>query len=223
MNNPAWKNLNVKFVLLIFLIGLFLILISTFPIGQSKLLATHTSSSTVTIGARRDICHSIQTGMNRLFVQVSATLNSLSDYPNLFQTDDYNAGFRIEVGDNEMIGIVIASKGVTNDLLGLPAGQVARGIPFLLEFEFISPSSLRLRLNQQQWKYFEGKFTPACNNVKSGEGFTNERRASGVTEIVIYSRSKLFYQRTLMRKVGMLLITCGFFTIGRKSPGDLHT
>ena len=223
MNNPAWKNLNIKFVLPIFLIGLFLILISTFPIGQSKLLDTYTSSSTVTIGARQDICQLIQTGRNRLFVQVSATLDSLSDYPNLFQTDDYNAGFRIEVGDNGMIGIVIASKGATNDLLGLPAAQVAQGIPFLLEVEFMSAGFLRLRLNQQQWKTIEGEFTPSCNNIKSGEGFTSERRARGVSEITIYSRSKLFYKRILIRKLGMLLISLSFITIRGKSPSDLQT
>lgn len=140
------------------------------------------------LGSKQQFCEAFYGGNSQMSIAFKVFLKTLSRRnTNIFQTDDLNTGFRIEISPEGKLNAFIQSPDGNGPekVLSVLANDVIRAKTF--ERITISAGSnvVTVQINDGVAVAQEGNFRPTCNHVLIGGGYDSTRTAIGEVQAVI--------------------------------------
>jgi hypothetical protein len=109
-------------------------------------------------------------------------------YTNIFQSDDLNSGFRIEIDQEGDPGLVINTSETSNSefTVLMPRGVVLENQETEIEVMIFYGSKIQMTIGKEEPKVVEGIFRPSCNRVQIGGGYDSTRSTIGIVQARIF-------------------------------------
>ena len=134
------------------------------------------------LGSDQNFCRSFKDSNVKMNIDFTVKITTLDKrFTNIFQTDDLNAGLRIEISPDGKVNAFAASPdggGPEKVLSVLANGVVKAKASSKISLSVIS-NTLTLQLNEGPIASREGNFQPTCNRVLIGGGYDNTRTTIG--------------------------------------------
>jgi hypothetical protein len=117
-----------------------------------------------------------------LRIEVEAVMKSITDFPNVFQTDDFNMGVRLEANSGEssqeadLAYVFTRSDG---EVFGVPVGKIFKDEKFTTVLTIYEGKALVASLNGVQVQPVLSDVALSCDAVKIGGGFSADRSLVG--------------------------------------------
>lgn len=139
------------------------------------------------LGYEQQFCEAFQNLNTKMDIEFSVNIRTLSNrFTNIFQTDDYNSGFRIEINSDGILAALVHSPNVGSEqLLGAAANGVVKAKTLTKVYISVYPNTLSVKIDNGEYVSVMGDFRPTCNRVLIGGGFDRTRTTFGEVQAVI--------------------------------------
>lgn len=134
------------------------------------------------LGSDQKFCKAFYNKSEKMTLQLSVLATVVGNrYTNVFQTDDLNMGFRLEINPEGKLGAVVQSPdGGPENFIWVMADGVIRANKLTNVSVSVFSKTLGLSIDGGPTAFLEGNFTPACKRVLIGGGFDSSRTTVGV-------------------------------------------
>jgi hypothetical protein len=140
------------------------------------------------IGSDQEFCRAFYQSNVKMDIDFTITVTKLSKrYTNIFQTDDLNSGFRIEIGqDGELTAFVQSPDGGGPEkVLSVLAYGVVKQKTLTRVHVSVYMNTLTVKIDDGAVASQQGNFQPSCNHVLFGGGYDNSRTTIGEVTAVV--------------------------------------
>lgn len=139
------------------------------------------------LGTNQNFCEAFYNRNVKMNIDFTVNATTLSNrWTNIFQTDDFNSGFRIEISSDGIVGAIVRSPdGEFEDYLGVQANGLVKAKTLTKINISVSSNILTVKIDDGVEAYLQGDFRPACNNVLIGGGFDSTRTTIGDVQAVV--------------------------------------
>lgn len=138
------------------------------------------------LGLEQQFCEAFQNLNTKMDIEFSVNIRTLSNrFTNIFQTDDYNSGFRIEINSDGILAALVHSPNVgTDQLVGAAANGVVKAKTLTKVYISVYSNTLSSKIDDGEYVSVMGDFRPTCNRVLIGGGFDSTRTTLGEVQAV---------------------------------------
>ncbi len=139
------------------------------------------------LGTRQNFCEAFYNRNVKMDIDFTVNVTTLSNrWTNIFQTDDLNSGFRIEISSDGLLAALVRSPdGEFEDFIGVQANGLVKA-KTLTKINFsVSSKILSVKIDDGADADLYGDFRPTCNNVLIGGGYDSTRTTIGDVQAVV--------------------------------------
>ena len=139
------------------------------------------------LGTNQNFCEAFYNPNVKMDIDFTVNATTLSNrWTNIFQTDDFNSGFRIEISSDGIVGAIVQSPdGEFEDFLVAQANGLIKAKTLTKINISVSSNILTVKIDDGVDAYVQGDFRPTCNNVLIGGGFDSTRTTIGDVQAVV--------------------------------------
>jgi len=145
------------------------------------------------LGSDQKFCRAFYDNHIKMDLEFNINVTKLSKrYTNIFQTDDLNMGFRIEISPDGKLNAFVQSPdgGGPEKVLSVLANEVIKAKTLTKINISVYTKTLTVQLDDGQVASREGYFRPTCNHVLIGGGYDNTRTTIGDVQAIIRIQTK---------------------------------
>lgn len=140
------------------------------------------------LGSNQQFCEAFYDSNVQMSIEFEVFLTTLRKrYTNIFQTDDLNSGFRVEVSpDGKLTAFIQSPDGNGPEkVLSVLAGDVIK-VKTLTRVKITAYSNVvTVQMNDGAVVTQEGDFQPTCNHVLIGGGYDSSRTTIGEVQAAV--------------------------------------
>jgi hypothetical protein len=139
------------------------------------------------LGANQNFCEAFYNSRVKMDIDFIVNATTLSNrWSNIFQTDDVNSGFRIEISSDGVLSAVVQSPdGGSEQLLGVVANGVVKAKTLTKINISVYSNTITVKIDDGEEAYLAANFRPTCNRVLIGGGFDDTRTTIGDVQAVV--------------------------------------
>ena len=146
------------------------------------------------LGTNQTFCEAFNNRNVKMDINFTVNATTLSNqWTNIFQTDDLNSGFRIEISSDGIVSVLVQSPdGGFEKFLGVQANGVVKAKTLTKIQISVYSNTLSVKIDDGVNAYVQGDFRPTCNRVLIGGGYDSTRTTIGDVQAVVRIRTLKF-------------------------------
>lgn len=146
------------------------------------------------LGTNQTFCEAFNNRNVKMDINFTVNATTLSNqWTNIFQTDDLNSGFRIEISSDGIVSVLVQSPdGGFEKFLGVQANGVVKAKTLTKIQISVYSNTLSVKIDDGVDAYVQGDFRPTCNRVLIGGGYDSTRTTIGDVQAVVRIRTLKF-------------------------------
>lgn len=140
------------------------------------------------LGANQNFCKAFNDSNVKIEIEFTVKITTLKKRnTNIFQTDDLNMGFRIEISPDGKLNAFVQSPdgGGPEKVLSVMASDIIKAKALTKVHVTAELNTLTVQVNDGELATREGNFQPTCNHVLIGGGYDGTRTAIGEVQAAV--------------------------------------